>query len=241
MSAAAQQPILEVGREPRVDLLPPEIEQAKRAKRVRRAMIGMLLVVLVAIGLAYAGVSFIAGIAQQRLDAENARTADLLAQQAQYIEVRTTTERVAVAEAAILVGASTEIDFAEFLSQVQALLPPGATIMTVTADTASPLDGYAQSTVPLQPQRIATFSFSVSTATLADLALWLTNLQSVTGFADALPGAAVAQGDGSYLTAVTMHVTTDALESSLVAGQADGADPDDSTDDSSTDDAEDDE
>lgn len=223
MSAVADSPLLEVGREPRVDLLPPEVEEIKRARRVRRAMLGMLAAVVVVIGLSWGGASLLAGLAQQRLDAENARTGDLLAQQAQYIEVRTTTERIAVAKAAITVGSSTEIDFAAFLASVQAILPPNATIKTVAADTATPLDGYSQSTVPLQPQRIATFSFSVGTATLADVALWLRSLESVTGFADALPGAAVAQADGSYLTAVTVHVTTDALANRFVADEAGSA------------------
>lgn len=205
-----------VGGEPRVELLPPEIAQAKRSRAVRRMIVLVLILVGAVIGAAYGGVTYLGTLAQQRLDAENARTIDLLAQQSEFIEVRITTERVATAEAAIVVGASTEIDFAAFLADVQSRLPGGAVMVSVNAETGSPLDGYAQATTPLLPQRIATINFSVRTASLEDVRAWLLALETVEGFADALPGTTALQPDGTYLVAVTMHVNTDALANRFV-------------------------
>jgi hypothetical protein len=211
MTRATAAPATIVGGAPRVDLLPPEIAYAKRARAVRRMIVLILLLVGALITASYGGVSYLGLLAQQSLDAENARTADLLAQQTEYLEVRTTTERVATAEAAIIVGASTEIDFVAFLSEVQSMLPAGAAIVSVNAETASPLDGYAQATTPLLPQRIGTVNFSVRVPGLEAVRDWLLALETVDGFADALPGTTALQADGSYLVAVTMHVDTDAL------------------------------
>lgn len=174
-------------------------------------MVGILIAVLVVIAAAYGGATYLASAAQQRLDAENARTADLLAQQQEYIVVRTTQDRLATVEAARLVGSSTEIDLAAFLAEVQSRLPAGAAISTANVDTSTPLDGYAQASVPLQPQRVATFNFAVRTVGINDVRDWLVRLEDITGFADAVPGAVTLQEDQSYLTAVTLHVNSLAL------------------------------
>lgn len=211
MSAASASTIV-VGGEPRVELLPPEIAEAQRGRAIRRSMIGIIVAVLIVIGAAYGGATFLASSAQQRLDAENARTADLLAQQQEYIVVRTTQERLATAEAALVVGSSTEINLADFLAEVQSRLPAGAAISTANVDSSTPMDGYAQATVPLQPQRIATFNFAVRTLAINDVRDWLISLEDVPGFADAVPGAVTLQvEDGSYLSAVTLHVNSLAL------------------------------
>lgn len=229
MSGATAASAAIIGGEPRVDLLPPEIAQAKKSRAVRRMMVLILVLLVALIGAAYGGATYLGTLAQQRLEAENARTAELLAQQSEYIEVRTTTERVATAEAAIVVGASTEIDFAAFVAKTQSMLPPGAALVSVNAETGSPLDGYAQASTPLLPQRIATINFSVNTAGLEDVRAWLLALETVEGFADALPGTTALQPDGRYLVSVTMHVNTDALANRFVEIEED-AETTDSTD-----------
>jgi hypothetical protein len=110
-----------------------------------------------------------------------------------------------------MVGASTEIDLAPFIREVTAKLPANCFIITANGDSASPFDAYAQATVPLQPQRIATFNFSIRTTSLLDVQSWLIALQDVDGFTDALPGTIKAEADGTLTTAITMHVDTRAL------------------------------
>lgn len=197
-----------VGGEPRVDLLPPEVTEAKKARRVRRRLLGMFLLVAAATGLAYAGAFSVALVAEQSLNAENDRTSDLLTQQAQYAEVRTTIDRLATAEAARTVGSSTEIDFATLLSDVSAGLPVGASIVTVSAETGTPLQGYPQATIPLQPQRIATVTFTIKSANVNDVEVWLVALAAVEGYADAVPGQVTRQDDGTYLSSVVLRVNS---------------------------------
>jgi Tfp pilus assembly protein PilN len=213
-----------VGGEPRVDLLPPELKEAKRVRRVRRGMLLLLaLAVVLCVG-AFGAAWSLALLGQQRLDAENARTSELIAEQAQFIEARTTAQRVDTAEAALAIGASTEIDFAKFFRDVTATLPANCSIVTANADGGSPFEVYAQAVVPLQPQRIATLNFAVRTTSLLDVQAWLDSLQDIKGFTDAMPTAVKAEPDGTMTAAITMHVDTGAL-SNRFASVADAKSP----------------
>lgn len=217
MSRKSQAQALIIGGEPRVNLLPPEVGQAQRARSVRRAMVGVFFFVVVLVVGAYGFATYLAIESQQRLALENARTDELLAEQAKYVEVRATTDRLATAEAALVVGASTEINLTALLSDVQSKLPAGAVIDTASVDTATPLDAYGQSAAPLQPQRVATLTFTVITPSIPDVRSWLIALEEVVGFTDAVPGTIALQENGDYLSAVTMHVNSDAFSNRFPA------------------------
>lgn len=203
---------LSVGEEPRVDLLPPEI-RAERRERTRRRRLGVGVIGVVVVMVLGVGAStVVATAAQTRLEGEQARTVALLAEQAQYAEVRAMQTQVALAGAAQRVGASTEIAWRDFLQRVQATLPEGVTVETVDVDSASPLATYAQSTAPLQGARMATVKFTAMSVALPDVPTWLRALATLPGFADALPGS-VERNDtsGVYRVTITMHINDAAL------------------------------
>ena len=201
----ADGPVL--GREPRVHLLPREVRNERKAKVVRRRLgfgvVGVLLLVVVASGGAFA-LSF---TAQLQLLEEQSRTAELFAEQAKFIQVRTVQEEVALAQAGQQVGVSTEIDWKTYLEGVQAILPASVTIDTVNVDSASPMALYAQSTTPLQGDRVATVNFTATSLGLPDVPTWLTALETLPGYADALPGSVTLDAaTGIYTVDITMHV-----------------------------------
>ncbi|WP_150307841.1 hypothetical protein [Planctomonas psychrotolerans] len=196
-----------VGGEPRISLLPPEVAQARKGKALRRALLGVVMVALLAVGGGVAWATVDATSAEQALLREQARTEELLAEQGKYVEVRVIADRVRTTEAARMVGASTEIDWTEYLGELNATLPAGSSITELTVDSATPLEAYAQATAPLQPQRVATITATAQVPDLADVPKWLDALRDLPGFADATPNTVSTTGTGGgYTVELTLHV-----------------------------------
>lgn len=211
--AATPREAVTVGFEPRVSLIPPEVVAGRKAKAVRRSLVWGVLGV-VAITVAAIGGTAVLGLqAQLSLASAQAETADLLAQQHQYIEVRKVQDQVTLTQAAQQVGASTEIDWRDYLQKVQATLPSDATMTSVTVDSATPLATYEQPTVPLQGARVATLTFQATTPVLPVVPAWLTSLGTLPGFADATPGS-VSLDDTTklYTVTITMHINDAAFD-----------------------------
>ncbi|WP_427007033.1 type IV pilus assembly protein PilM [Pseudarthrobacter sp. H2] len=204
------QPLV-VGGERRVDLLPTELRQLVMAKKVRERLV-LAVAALLAVVVLGSGAANVAAI-QSRSDlaVEQAQTGALLAEQVKYLDVRKVQADVARIKAALRTGASTEIDWKNYLDAVQKTLPGNVTIETVKIDSASPVATYVQSTAPLQGARVATLSFSARSPTLPSVPTWLDNLQTLPGFADALPDTVVKNDDGSYTANITMHINDGAF------------------------------
>ena len=206
MSRAANNDSLVVGGEPTVDLLPPEVKKERAATAVRRTL-GLAVVGVVALVVLGTAASFATALqAQTQLTSEQALTPALLEKQYEFIEVRTVQREVDLIEAAQQVGASTEIDWKEYLQGVQAILPASVNINSIAVDSATPLTRYVQPTAPLQGPRVATVTFTATSSTLPDVPTWLDSLATLPGFADALPGSVTRDDAGVYTAEVTMHV-----------------------------------
>ncbi|GAB3121819.1 hypothetical protein [Glaciibacter psychrotolerans] len=217
MSRVTNAVTLLVGGEPRVDLLPPEILKERTAQLVGRRLgvgvIGVLVVVLLGAGAA----TVYAMQSQEALLVEQARTAELLQEQATYSEVRTVQSQLALVEAAQQVGASTEIDWKAYLEQVRATLPGSVSIDTVSVDTASPMAIFAQPTAPLQGERVATISFTATSMVLPDVPTWLAALKTLPGYSDALPTSVTLDSTtGVNTVSITMHVNSAAFAQRFV-------------------------
>lgn len=202
-----------VGGLPRVSLMPPEVLARRRGKAVRRSLLWAVLGVVLITCAGVAGTAVLGFRAQLDLAAAQAQTSDLLAEQSQYKEVRKVQDQVTLVEAAQQVGASTEIDWKDYLQKVQATLPPDVTLATVTIDSATPLATYAQPTAPLLGARVATLSFEASSPTLPVVPTWLNALATLPGFADATPGSVTLdQTSGAYTVDITMHINESAFD-----------------------------
>jgi len=199
-----------VGGPPRVDLMPPEIRLRRLQLRTRRSLRLALFGVLVVVVAACAGTWALNGLAQAGLVEAAAQQQGLAAEQAKYSDVTIVNESIKLVQAGQIVGDSSEIDWQKYLTKLQATLPEGVTLTTVTVDSATPLKSYAQTTTPLQGGRIATLEFTASSATLPSIPLWLNGLKTLPGFVDATPGS-VDLTDAGYTADVTMHINADAL------------------------------
>jgi hypothetical protein len=199
-----------VGGSPRVDLMPTEIRVKRSQLRFRRklrfGLVGVFIVVVAACG----GTWALSAVAQTNLAATQSESQQLVVQQQQYAAVTSVKDSIALIQAGEKVGASTEIDWQAYLAKLQATLPAGVALTGVQVDSATPLKGFAPATVPLQGDRIATLTFTATSASLPSIPTWLDGLETLPGFADAIPGQ-VALSSGVYTATVTMHINTEAF------------------------------
>lgn len=212
MSRKNNTELLVIGGEPRVCLLPPEVLLQREQKAIRRRLgVGVLAAVAVVV-LAVGGTFALNVQAQALLLVEQSRTADLIVQQAEFAEVTRVQYHLDLTTAAQQVGASTEIDWKDYLQQVQASLPASVAIETVAIDAATPVSLFAQPTAALQGARMATVTFTAKSTVLPDVPAWLRSLAQLPGFADALPSAVTLdETTGVYTASITMHVNDGAF------------------------------
>ncbi|MBU1587179.1 MAG: hypothetical protein KKH51_04440 [Actinobacteria bacterium] len=201
-----------LGGEPRVSLLPAEVNDFQKARSFRRRLgLGVVFVILVVLaGVAGAGV--LAENSRVALEAARAEQASVIAQEAQFADLQAAKTGITLIEAGQYVGASTEIDWKAYLEGLQATLPDGVVINSVQTDSATPFADYVQSTTPLEGSRVATLVFTARSPGLPSIPTWLDGLAKLKGFADAVPGSVNRQeDDGSYLVNITMHINADAF------------------------------
>jgi len=200
-----------LGGEPRVSLLPAEVNDVHKARTMRRRL-GLSIVFLILIVLAGVGGSYYLAMNAQ-VGLENARSMQqaLLLQEAEFSDLRAAKSGIAVIEAGQYVGASTEINLKEYLESLQGTLPAGVTITSVGIDSASPFADYVQSTEPLEGSRVATIIFTAVSPGLPTIPSWLDGLGALRGFADAVPNSVTVQDDGSYIVNITMHINSEAF------------------------------
>ncbi|WP_423922085.1 hypothetical protein ACPEEZ_02040 [Frigoribacterium sp. 2-23] len=220
MRGSNKDAVLAVGGAPRVDLLPPEVRAERRAGvTVRRMWMGVVAVAA-AVAIAIGAASLHAVQAKSDLNTAQGETQSLLLEQGKYQEVRNTQNEVDLISAAQAVGGASEIAWPDFLGKIQATLPNGVVVVTITIDQMSPLLAYQQPTAPLQGARVATVTFTAESVTLPSVPDWLDGLTTLPGYVDAAPGS-VSLEEGVYKADVTMHINEKAFSNrySLTKGK----------------------
>lgn len=199
---------LVVGGIPRADLLPPEIKQDKVAGRQRSNLIAGLILVVFLVAVAYGGSAFLAIGANASLEAEQQRSADLLAQQAEYSEVRELQGQLAAGQASLLVASAAEVDWTAFLGDFYATLPAGATVksfgFTLPAASATP------TVSPLYEPASVEIIAEIEFPSVPDIAAWQSRLETLPGFSDWTPSTIATTVNG-FSTTATVHLGKDAF------------------------------
>ena len=173
---------------PRVNLLPPEIEQQRQFKKVQ---LGLGIGVVAALGVVGALV-LSAGAqvnnAKDELDTQTARNTTLQADAAKYADVPEVYAQVDAAKAQLTQAMSKEIRWSRFLNDLSVVTPGKVWFETITVTenvdaapvTAAPPTGQAWGTA-----NIGTITFKGHGYTHNDVASWLKALASEKGVADA--------------------------------------------------------
>ncbi|HPG75258.1 MAG TPA: hypothetical protein PLU61_03635 [Rhodoglobus sp.] len=207
-----------IGGEPRVNLLPPEVAQRKKARSARRGLVALVIVVLLAVAGGYGFVTIRAIGAQAEYAAAQARTAELLAEQMKYSEVTSITGQVQAVKDARSVALSTEVLWNNYYTKIRDVLPTDSTISSFVADGRAPWEPETIPLGPLRMPRVATITFVVTSAAPFPVADFVAKLAKIPGFADATSDVISREGEG-YTTQFTLNLGTEGLSGRFPAGE----------------------
>jgi hypothetical protein len=201
-----------VGGVPQVSLLPGEVREAGAVAAHRRKLV---VVVVIAAILAVGSIAAAQGVAsgsQARLVAAQARSQTLGSQVAKFNDVRALEQQIMVGKAAVKVGSSTLIDWRAQIDAIEADMPSGYTVTSVSANGATPFASYPQGLTALEPVRVATIAMQVTTSSFDDrFSTWLRLLRSVPTYADVAADTNLDRTTGTYTIDLTMHLNAKAI------------------------------
>lgn len=223
----------QVGGEPRVQLLPPSVRERERTRASMR--LGVLVLILgVVVSGALIGFGYLRQLATaDALAQANARTAELLAQRAQYAEatqVATTIDQVLETQIAVT---SYEIDVAELLGELRARLREGMSIEQMTFTSQAPWGQPLPGEDVLAPPRIATIDLTIMSTTIADGTAFRDSLATLPGYSSAVLLNTSVGTDGRVTTTLTLALATDAVSGRFLERAEDAEDA--TVDDAATD------
>lgn len=205
---------------PRVNLLPPEIHEARRLRRTQGLLAGGVVVVLLGAGGVYLLSQQRADAAAQDLAVAQARTVALQAEQAQYAEVPRVLGEVERAELARQTAMSTDVLWYRYLNDLALTYPAQVWLenLTATVDAPGTVGGAAVASGPganpLATPGVGTITFTGKALEHSDVASWLDVLGGTTGYADAyFSNSQKGESDGVEVVdfASSAVVTGDAL------------------------------
>ena len=156
---------------PRVNLLPPEIEEQKRFRRIQ---VGLGAGVAAAVGVVALGFVLASGsvsAANEELDAATAEGTRLQAETAKYADVEAVYAQAAAAQAMLGEAMGEEVRYSRFLSDLSLSVPENVWLTSLTFDQ-SPVDPALGGTEP----GVGTVTVTGKGFDHEDVALWLESL-----------------------------------------------------------------
>ena len=163
---------------PRVNLLPPEIEERRRFRRVQYGLGGAALASVAVLGVLYAGAVGSARDAQAELREATAAGQAVQAEQAKYADVAAVYARAEAAELMLTQAMGEEVRYSTHLEQLARTVPDKVWLKNVafTQTPAAPAPG---DTTP----SIGTVTFTGVGYRHDDVATWLETLAAHKGYA----------------------------------------------------------
>lgn len=212
-------------RMPRVNLLPPEIEQARQLRSTQRALAGGLLGVVVLLGGGYAYEVHARHGAEQALADVQAQTTLLQGEQAKYADVPRTVAAIDAAETARQTAMANDVEWSRTLTDFSLSLPENVWFSNVsltlrgasTAAVGTPTTGATATpgaASGLAAAGIGAVSVEGSARSHRDVAAWLDTLATLPGMSDAYFSSSQKQKVGSTPVvkfSSTATLTADAL------------------------------
>lgn len=158
---------------PRVNLLPPEIQERKRLQQVQAAVLVGVLAVAGGVGYFYYEGTHKVSDARQQLANANSQNAQLTRQLAAFNDVKATAAQLGASEALLTQATSSEIRWSEYLADFGFL--PRNSWMTSLSVSSSLSPGTLTSAAQATPE-IGTVTISGFSMKYPDLATWLDSL-----------------------------------------------------------------
>jgi uncharacterized protein HemX len=189
------------------DLTPPELVAARRLKVLQRYIAAGLatVVLLCAAGYAFAYVKN--SSASDAVDAANARTTDLTAQQSKYAAVtqlKATTTGITSQTRTLM---ATDVDMAGLLGTLRRLVPATMALTAVTVSTTPAAAGSTPSLDGSARPTIGTITLTGSSHRLVDLASYVSRLSALPGVVDVVPSSNTAGSANVATWNVSLQIT----------------------------------
>ncbi|WP_336923545.1 PilN domain-containing protein [Aquipuribacter sp. SD81] len=194
----------------RVDLMPPEVLADRRFKRTKGLLALGVVGTLALCGGGYVWAAADADAAAEELALEQARTAELQAEAAQYAAVPALIASVDRAQTALTTAMASDIEWYRYLSQMGAVTPDGVWFTSVTATSTPVVAGApALSGDPLAPADAVGEVVTTGKALVyQDVATWMDNLDGISGYDHVLFTNAALNDEGETDPWVDFTVTT---------------------------------
>jgi Tfp pilus assembly protein PilN len=199
---------------PQVNLMPPEIIEGRHVGVLKKRLLWGIIALVVLCALVYAAAYYTRVQAETRHDDSLAAADQLMLEKKKYSPVIQVQRDIKVTTDARTFVLSTEVDWTSYAYAIQAVLPEGVTIKSMSITGIEPGDDLAEGSDDLTQAGIAVISFSALSDTLPDASEWIEALQSVPGLATANLQSSVLQdqnGEVAYQVSATVQVTEDAL------------------------------
>jgi Tfp pilus assembly protein PilN len=198
---------------PRVNLLPPEIDQASRLRRLQillgLALLGLL--VIVALVFFWAGGQVTA--ANDELTAAEAQGASLEAQVADFAEVPKVIAEVGAAQDALVTAMTPEVRFSFYLNDLSLTIPRSTRLVDLTATNTAAAAQLDPSLPPTATQlgepTMGNIAFTGASSSFDGVAAWMQSLARQEGYVSpTLQTVAKADADLTVGTVYTVSSST---------------------------------
>jgi Tfp pilus assembly protein PilN len=165
---------------PRVNLLPPEIEEARRFRQVQVGLGAAVLAAVGVVGLLVVSAGHRVTSAQERVDASQATNTRLTAEKARYADVTAVYARAAAAKAMLTQAMGDEVRFSQLLNDLSMSVPANVWVASVSYSSTAPGSAPVGSTASV----IGSLSVQGIGYTHDDVAVWLESLASQKNYAN---------------------------------------------------------
>jgi Tfp pilus assembly protein PilN len=163
---------------PRVNLLPPEIEEIRRFRRVQVGLAGGVVAAVAVVGLLYVGATGGVTDAEAEVTAATTEQSGLQAEAAKYRDVTATYNRAAAAQAMLVAAMGEEVRYSRFLNDLALTMPDDVWITSLAYS-----QGASSSATPGTPAGIGTVTVSGVAFQHEDVATWLESVAGQEGYA----------------------------------------------------------
>ena len=194
----------------RVNLLPAGFDQPRKDRRLR---VGLGVALVAVAGLAGAGYHITLGHvaeADTRLEAAEARTAELRAAQAPYAEVPQVLAQVEAARDVRTQVSATDVPYYAYLDRLATAAPVDLTMSTVTFTA-----GAAADAATATAGGVGTLTVTGETLQMDTIASWMDNVSTIRG----LEGASVSDAHRDDRGVVTFNATATLTDDALTTNQ----------------------
>ena len=157
---------------PRVNLLPPEIAEAKAFQKVQMGLGAALLATVAVVGVMYTSASASVGDAQTELDTANARGTALQADIAKYRNVTAIYAAAAAAETALTSAMGDEVRYSVMLDDLSLTVPDNVWLKSISYTAAAA----GATGTSAAPAGLGTFTATATAFSHDDVAVWLESI-----------------------------------------------------------------